>query len=142
MDDALSSSPSRCSLLGSYRATAVVLLCYRMTGDLGSVPSSALDSAYNPPAPAAPARLSIDTSTAALSPTATAVTAADDMDPAVLARLRRYIICFALVEFDLDTGVRLSRLSFVPSYIANPSLSLHLHLSHPPAPLHGNHSPS
>ncbi|ORY77594.1 hypothetical protein BCR35DRAFT_305344 [Leucosporidium creatinivorum] len=100
-----------------------------MNGDLGSVPSSALDYAYNPPAPSPPPppapaahpastttnSLKLDTTQATLSPTAAAATgAADEMDQAVSDRLRRWIICFALVEFDLDTGPLLTTLYPAP----------------------------
>lgn len=57
------------------------------------------------------------------------------MEQAVLDRLRRWIVCFALVEFDLDTGVRFSRFPLISYNLLTLSLVFFYKRSLLPQPL-------
>lgn len=82
-----------------------------MDGDLGAVTPHSLDDAYQPPIyfppvqkqppPLEETKLKRRTLTRSIAfPEAL-------MEDYTLAKLRRWIVCFAVVEFNLDTGVSL-----------------------------------
>lgn len=99
-----------------------------MNGDLGSVASSSLDDYYRPPLqlslPPAPAPRPPPAAPAHSRSTSFPDTPVEDD---VLARMRRWMVCWASVEFNLDTGVRRSVVKLAPA-----SRLLIAYIWHPP----------
>lgn len=96
-----------------------------MDGDLGAVTPQSLDDAYQPPiyfppVQRSPARtkLAEEPSQSKKRRSLTRSTAFPEaaMDTYTLTKLQRWIVCFAVVEFNLDTGVSLAPPPRVPLF--------------------------